>query len=289
MKPAPFDYFAPTTVDEVRDLLAQYGDDAKILAGGQSLVPVMALRLSQPSVVIDVNRLRELDYIRDDAHGLAIGAITRHRTVERSPQVREKAPLLSAAIEWIGHPQIRNRGTIGGSLAHADPAAELPALAVALDATFTVTNASGAKRTLKASDFFVSYLTTALAADDLLSEIYFPSLPAGMGWSFKEIARRHGDFALVGVAATVGLDGAGVCSDVRVALFGVAPTAVRAPGAEQALLGQKPSEQAIAAAAAAIASNIEPPADVHASAAYRVYVATNLARQALTEAVQRAQ
>jgi aerobic carbon-monoxide dehydrogenase medium subunit len=289
MKPAPFDYFAPTTVDEVRDLLAQYGDDAKILAGGQSLVPVMALRLSQPSVVIDINRLRELDYIRDDAHGLAIGAITRHRTVERSPHVREKAPLLSAAIEWIGHPQIRNRGTIGGSLAHADPAAELPALAVALDATFTVTNASGAKRALKATDFFVSYLTTALAADDLLSEIYFPSLPAGMGWSFKEIARRHGDFALVGVAATVGLDGAGVCSDVRVALFGVAPTAVRAPGAEQALLGQKPSEQAIAAAAAAIASDIEPPADVHASAAYRVYVATNLARQALTEAVQRAQ
>jgi CO/xanthine dehydrogenase FAD-binding subunit len=289
MKPAPFDYFAPTTVDEVRDLLAQYGDDAKILAGGQSLVPVMALRLSQPSVVIDINRLRELDYIRDDAHGLAIGAITRHRTVERSPQVREKAPLLSAAIEWIGHPQIRNRGTIGGSLAHADPAAELPALAVALDATFTVTNASGAKRTLKASDFFVSYLTTALAADDLLSEIYFPSLPAGMGWSFKEIARRHGDFALVGVAATVGLDGAGECSDVRVALFGVAPTAVRAPGAEQALLCQKPSEQAIAAAAVAIASDIEPPADVHASAAYRVYVATNLARQALTEAVQRAQ
>lgn len=289
MKPAPFDYFAPTSVDEARGLLNQYGDDAKILAGGQSLVPVMALRLSQPSVVIDVNRLRELDYIRDDAHGLAIGAITRHRTVERSPQVREKAPLLSAAIEWIGHPQIRNRGTIGGSLAHADPAAELPALAVALDATFTVTNASGAKRTLKASDFFVSYLTTALAADDLLSEIYFPSLPAGMGWSFKEIARRHGDFALVGVAATVGLDGAGACSDVRVALFGVAPTPVRAPGAEQALLGQKPGEQAIAAAAAAIASDIDPPADVHASAAYRVYVATNLVRQALTEAVQRAQ
>jgi aerobic carbon-monoxide dehydrogenase medium subunit len=289
MKPAPFDYFAPTSVDEVRSLLNQYGDDAKILAGGQSLVPVMALRLSQPSVVIDVNRLRELDYIRDDAHGLAIGAITRHRTVERSPQVREKAPLLSAAIEWIGHPQIRNRGTIGGSLAHADPAAELPALAVALDATFTVTNASGAKRTLKASDFFVSYLTTALAADDLLREIYFPSLPAGMGWSFKEIARRHGDFALVGVAAAVGLDGAGACSDVRVALFGVAPTPVRAPGAEQALLGQKPGEQAIAAAAAAIASDIDPPADVHASAAYRVYVATNLVRQALTEAVQRAQ
>jgi len=209
MKPAPFDYFAPTTVDEVRDLLKRYGDDAKILAGGQSLVPVMVLRLSQPSVVIDVNRVGELDYIRDDAHGLAIGAVTRHRTVERSPLVRKKAPLLATAVEWIGHPQIRNRGTIGGSLAHADPAAELPALAAALDATFTVTNASGAKRTLKASDFFVSYLTTALDADDLLSEIYFPALPAGAGWSFQEVARRHGDFALVGVVAVVGLDDAG--------------------------------------------------------------------------------
>src|SRR5712675_1536414 len=151
MKPAPFDYFAPTTVDEVRDLLAQYGDDAKILAGGQSLVPVMALRLSQPSVVIDINRLRELDYIRDDAHGLAIGAITRHRTVERSPQVREKAPLLSAAIEWIGHPQIRNRGTIGGSLAHADPAAELPAVAAALNADLVVQSVRG-ERVLKPED-----------------------------------------------------------------------------------------------------------------------------------------
>lgn len=289
MKPAPFDYFAPTTVDEVRDLLKRYGDDAKILAGGQSLVPVMALRLSQPSVVIDVNRVGELDYIRDDAHGLAIGAVTRHRTVERSPLVREKAPLLATAVEWIGHPQIRNRGTIGGSLAHADPAAELPALAAALDATFTVTNASGAKRTLKASDFFVSYLTTALDADDLLSEIYFPALPAGAGWSFQEVARRHGDFALVGVVAVVGLDDAGACSDVRVALFSVAPTAVRSPGAERALLGQKPGEQVIAASAAAIAGDIEPPADVHASAAYRLYVATNLVRQALTEAVQRAQ
>lgn len=289
MKPAPFDYFAPTSVDEVRDLLAQYGDDAKILAGGQSLVPVMALRLAQPSVVIDINHVRELDYIRADAHGLAIGAITRHRAVERSTLVREKAPLLSAGVEWIGHPQIRNRATVGGSLAHADPAAELPALAAALEATFTVTNASGTKRTLKAGDFFVSYLTTALAADDLLSDIYFPALPAGAGWSFVEVARRHGDFALVGVAAIVGLDGAGNCSDVRVALFGVAPTAVRSPRAEQALLGQQPGEQAIAAAAAEVAGDIEPPADVHASSAYRIYVATNLVRRALTEAAQRAQ
>jgi CO/xanthine dehydrogenase FAD-binding subunit len=287
MKPAPFDYFAPTSVEEVRGLLTQYGDEAKILAGGQSLVPVMALRLAQPSVVIDINNVRELNYIRADDHGLAIGAVTRQRAVERSVTVREKVPLLTAAIEWIGHPQIRNRGTIGGSLAHADPAAELPALAAVLDATFTVTNASGTKRTLNASDFFVSYLTTALGSDDLLSEIYFPALPAGAGWSFVEVARRHGDFALVGVAAVVALDGVGNCSDVRVALFGVAPTAVRSRRAEQALLGKKPDEQAIAAAAAEVAKDIDPPADVHASAAYRTYVATNLVRRALTEAAQR--
>jgi carbon-monoxide dehydrogenase medium subunit len=287
MKPAPFDYFAPTSVEEVRGLLTQYGDEAKILAGGQSLVPVMALRLAQPSVVIDINNVRELNYIRADDRGLAIGAVTRQRAVERSVTVREKVPLLTAAIEWIGHPQIRNRGTIGGSLAHADPAAELPALAAVLDATFTVTNAGGTKRTLKASDFFVSYLTTALGSDDLLSEIYFPALPTGAGWSFVEVARRHGDFALVGVAAVVALDGASNCSDVRVALFGVAPTAVRSPSAEQALLGQKPNEQAIAAAAAEVTKDIEPPADVHASAAYRTYVATNLVRRALTEAAQR--
>lgn len=287
MKPAPFDYFAPTSVEEVRGLLTQYGDEAKILAGGQSLVPVMALRLAQPSVVVDINNVRELNYIRADDHGLAIGAVTRQRAVERSVTVREKVPLLTAAIEWIGHPQIRNRGTIGGSLAHADPAAELPALAAVLDATFTVTNASGTKRTLKASDFFVSYLTTALGSQDLLSEIYFPALPAGAGWSFVEVARRHGDFALVGVATVVALDGSGNCSDVRVALFGVAPTAVRSPRAEQALLGQKPDEQAIAAAAAEVAKDIDPPADVHASAAYRTYVATNLVRRALTEAAQR--
>ncbi len=288
MKPAPFDYYAPTSVEEACSLLSQYGDDAKILAGGQSLVPVMALRLAQPSVLIDINTVRELDYIHGDDHGLAIGAITRHRTVERSAAVREKSPILSAAVEWIGHPQIRNRGTIGGSLAHADPAAELPALAAVLDATFSVRNANGTKRTLKAADFFVTYLTTALDSDDLLSEIYFPALPPGTGWSFVEVARRHGDFALVGAAATVALDAAGNCSDARVALFGVAPTAVRSPSVEQALSHQKPDEQTIAAAAVEVVKDIDPPGDVHASAAYRTYVATNLVRRALAEAAQRA-
>jgi CO/xanthine dehydrogenase FAD-binding subunit len=203
--------------------------------------------------------------------------------------VREKLPLLTAAIEWIGHPQIRHRGTIGGSLAHADPAAELPALAVVLDATFTVTNAKGTKRTINADEFFVAELTTALAPDDLLCDISFALPPAGTGWSFVEVARRHGDFAMVGVAATVALDTAGKCSSARVALLGVAPTAVRAPHVEQAMSNQAPDEQAIAAAAAEVIKDIDPPADLHGSAEYRRFVANNLVRHALTEAVQRAQ
>ena len=288
MKPAPFDYFAPTTVEEACSLLSQYGDEAKILAGGQSLVPMMALRLAQPSVLIDINHVHTLDYIHPDERGVAIGALTRHRTAERSGAVHEQVPILAAAIEWIGHPQIRNRGTIGGSMVHADPAAELPALAAVLDATFTVTNGNGKKHTLKADEFFVTYLTTALGSNDLLTEIYFPALLSSAGWSFVEVARRHGDFAVVGVAATVALDTAGNCSDTRVALFGVAPTAVRAPSVEQALNGQKPDKRTITTAAAEVIKDIDPPGDVHASIEYRKYVATNLVGRALTEATQRA-
>lgn len=288
MKPAPFDYYAPTSVDETCSLLARYGSDAKLLAGGQSLVPLLALRLAQPAALIDLNGVHELDYIRADDNGVAIGAMTRQRTVERSSVMRETCPLLPAAVEWIGHPQIRNRGTIGGSLVHADPAAELPALATLFDATFTITNAQGAKRTAKPDEFFVTYLTTAVEPEEMLSEIYFPALPAGTGWSFVEVARRHGDFAMVGAATTVALDSAGACSNARIALFGVAPTATRSPSAEQALLNQKPDEQAIAAAASEVVKDIDPPGDVHASVEYRKYVATNLVRRALTEAVQRA-
>jgi aerobic carbon-monoxide dehydrogenase medium subunit len=289
MKPAPFEYFAPTSVEETCALLARYGDDAKILAGGQSLVPLLALRLAQPAVLIDINPVRELDYISASDAGLSIGARTRHRTLERSPLVQQQFPLLSAAVEWVGHPQIRNRGTLGGSLVHADPAAELPALALALDATFTVANSSGNRRMLKSDEFFVSFLTTALNTDELLTEVSFPALPAGTGWSFVEVARRHGDFALVGVAATVTLDNMRTCSGARIALFGVGETAVRSRSAEQALIGQKPGEQVIAAAASEVVKDIHPLSDVHATIAYRKYVARNLVEQALTEAVQRAQ
>ncbi len=288
MKPAPFEYFAPTSVEETCALLAHYSDDAKILAGGQSLVPLLALRLAQPAVLIDINPVRELDYIQASDAGLSIGARTRHRTLERSPVVREQFPLLSAAVEWVGHPQIRNRGTVGGSLVHADPAAELPALALALDATFTVVDSSGSRRTLKSDEFFVSFLTTALDTGELLREVSFPALPVGSGWSFMEVARRHGDFALVGVAATVTLDNARTCTGAHIALFGVGETTVRSRSTEQALIGQKPDEQVIAVAASEVVNDIHPLSDIHATAAYRKYVARNLVEQALTEAVQRA-
>ena len=288
MKPAPFEYFAPTSVEETCALLARYGDDAKILAGGQSLVPLLALRLAQPAVLIDINPVRELDYVQANGAGLSIGACTRHRTIERSQAVREQFPLLLAGVEWIGHPQIRNRGTVGGSLAHADPAAELPALALALDATFTVVNTSGSERTLASDEFFVSFLTTALGSGELLREVSFPGLAAGSGWSFMEVARRHGDFALVGVAATVTLDNARTCSGAHIALFGVGETAVRSRSTEQALIGQKPDEQVIAVAAAEVVKDIHPLSDIHATIAYRKYVARNLVEQALTEAVLRA-
>ncbi len=289
MKPAPFEYFAPTNVEETCAFLARYGDDAKILAGGQSLVPLLALRLAQPEVLIDINLVRTLDYIQVDAGGLTIGAGTRHRSIERSSAVREQFPLISAGVEWIGHPQIRNRGTIGGSLVHADPAAELPALALALDAMMTIVDANGSERRLSSNEFFVSFLTTALRSDELLREISFPPLPPGSGWSFKEVSRRHGDFALVGVATVVVLDDTHTCSDVRIALFGVGETAIRSRSAEQVLIGQKPDEKIITAAASETAKDIQPLSDIHATAAYRQYVARNLVEQALTEAIQRTQ
>jgi len=289
MKSAPFDYYAPTSIDETCDFLSRYGDEAKLLAGGQSLVPVLALRLARPSVLIDLNGVHELDYLRIENDELTVGALTRYRTLEHSPIVRKHFPLLASAVEWVGHPQIRNRGTVGGSLAHADPAAELPALAALFDATFVITNASGAKHTLTSAEFFVSYLTTALESGDLLSEIRFPALPVGTGWSFIEVSRRHGDFALVGVAATVTLSSDQTCSDVRVALTGVGETPMRASSVEQALLKCKPDDQCIAAAAAEVVTDIDPSSDIHASSQYRKYVATTLVKRALTEAVQRAQ
>jgi aerobic carbon-monoxide dehydrogenase medium subunit len=285
LKPAPFDYLAPKNVDEALQALRHDGADAKILAGGQSLVPLLNLRLTRPRILVDLNGVPGLDGIREAPEGLAIGAMARQNTVERSVTVREKCPVLAEAIRHIGHLAIRHRGTLGGSLVHAESAAELPAVALALDAKFEI-SAAGTARALRAEKFFVDYLTTALGPDEMLREIVFPVLRPSSGYAVEEIARRHGDFAVAGVVAIVDLDGDRKIADARVALFGVAPTAVRAGAVEQALMGRQPSDKLIRDAAALLSDLLDPPADTRASSAYRKRAAAVLTARALTRAVQ---
>ena len=290
MKPAPFVYFAPRTLEEALALLAQHGDDGKVLAGGQSLIPTMNFRLAQPTALIDLNNITELFYIKPHAAGgLRLGAMTRQRTIERDPQVIERAPLLHATMPYIAHTQIRNRGTIGGSLAHADPAAELPAVALALDAQLRLCSQRG-ERWVAARDFYVGLFATALAPDEVLVEIVLPPLPPRTGWSIQEIARRRGDYALVGVATTVTLDERGNCAQACIALLSVGEGPVQALRATAMLQGQTPTPALIAEAARTAATvDIEPNGDIHASAAFRRHLAQVLVRQALTEAFARAQ
>ncbi|MDR7495258.1 MAG: xanthine dehydrogenase family protein subunit M [Armatimonadota bacterium] len=286
MKAAPFGYLAPAGREEALWALRRYGADAKVLAGGQSLVPLLAMRLARPAVVVDLNRIADLAYVRPVDGGLAIGAMTRQRTVEHDPQVAAQAPLLREAVRWVGHPQIRNRGTVGGSLAHADPAAELPAVAVVLDAQLVLANARRT-RTVAASDFFTGYLTTALEPDELLVEIRVPALPADAGWAFLEVARRHGDFALVGVAALLRRDAGGRISDARLAVVGVGHGPVRVPDAEQALVGRQASAAVASEVGRLVEGALDPPDDIHATARYRRHVAGVLAARAVVEAYGR--
>ena len=286
MKPPPFAYFAPTSVQEAALLLAEHGEDAKLLAGGQSLIPLLSLRLARPAVLIDLNGVDELARLDADAGGATVGAMTRHRTLERSDVVARTVPLLAAAAPYIGHSAIRTRGTVGGSLSHADPAAELPAVALALDATFTACTAKG-EREITAADFFAGYFTTALEPDEVLTAIRFPAAAPGTGVSVQEMARRHGDFAMVAVAASVTLGGNG-CDDVRLALINVADRPVRAAGAEALLRGSEPTEAAIAEAADLATRDLSPVSDLHASAEYRRSVAAVLVRRALTDAITKA-
>jgi len=237
VKPAPFEYLAPRRRLEALEALSEYGVEAKALAGGQSLVPLLAMRLARPAVLVDLNRIRDLAFIRPYNGGLAIGAMTRQRTVEAHRLVVARVPLLGEAVRCIAHPQIRARGTIGGSLAHADPSSELPAAAAALDAHFVLASVRG-ERVLNSEQFFTGYLTTALEPDELLTEVRLPALLPDAGWAFVEIARRHGDFALAGVAAVLRLDGDGRCTEAQLVFTGVGPGPVRIPQAEQALLGQ---------------------------------------------------
>lgn len=293
MKPPPFEYYAPTTVEEALAHLANFGYEAKALAGGQSLIPTMNFRLAQPGVLIDLNHIPELSYIRPTENGgLRVGAMTRQRQVERDPLVAERAPLIHETIPYIAHSQIRNRGTFGGSLAHADPAAELPAVTTALNARFRARSQSG-ERWIPANEFFVSLFTTALEPDELLVEVELPAMPHSLngrsGWAFAEMARRHGDYALVGVAAVVMLDGGNRCQQARLIFLSVGDGPVEAKQATALLTGQIPTPEAIRAAAETAAqADIAPNGDIHASADFRRHLARVLAQQALTQAFERA-
>jgi aerobic carbon-monoxide dehydrogenase medium subunit len=288
MKSASFAYDAPKTVDAAVALLAEHGPDAKLLAGGQSLVPLMNMRLARPSVLIDINRIASLQYIRVEADGsLAIGAGTRQSAAEHSPEVARGWPVLVEALRQVGHITIRNRGTIGGTLAHADPTAELPTLTVALDATFRLTGPRG-DRTVRAREAYVSYLTTVFAADEILTEVRFPGPPPRSGAAFLEISRRHGDYALVAAAATVTVDAAGRCTNAAVALGGVASTPVLAGPRGGELKGQRLDEATLRDASRQYTADLDPPTDIHADAEYRSEVAAVLTRRAMALAFERA-
>ena len=291
MKPAPFSYARPSSLDEALDLLAEHGDEAKVLAGGQSLIPVMNFRLAQPAVVVDVNRVAGLDRLETpDGGGLRIGALVRQSRLEGEAEVGARAPLLAAAVPWIAHPQIRNRGTVGGSLSHSDPKAELPAVMTALGARYKLARRGGAavaERWVPAGDFHRGLFSTALAGDELLTEIEVPPWPAGSGAAFVEVARRRGDYAMVGLAATVRLDDGGRYADSRLVFMSVGDRPLPAAAARR-LLGEVPSEALFAAVGEAAREEVEPTSDVHASADYRRHLAGVLVRRALAAATARA-
>ena len=285
MKPAPFEYFAPLELQEALDLLERYGDEAKILAGGQSLMPLMNLRLARPGLIIDINRLSSLDTITATPEGgLTIGALTRQRALERSKIVQEQNPILAAAMPLIGHFQIRNRGTIGGSLVHADPAAELPAVSLLLGAEFLLRSKS-AVRVVPAAEFFLSYLTTAIRPAELLTEIRLPKWPSGEAWAVQEIARRKGDFALIGVALRAELDAVETVQKAVIVMFGVDSKPLRMERAEAVLKGRRISEAFLRELSGVVAEELEPDSDIHASAAYRKEVGGVLVRRALESAL----
>jgi len=286
MKLPPVEYEAPTTVAEAVDLLAEHTDEASVLAGGQSLIPLLALRLAHPAVLIDINGIDELSGVSATNGWVAIGATTREYVAEESGTLADAVPLLAAALPLIGHEAIRNRGTIGGSLAHADPAAELPAVARALDAEFVVRGQSG-ERIIPAAGWFEGYLTTSRGPDELLVEVRFPAAGPGTGISFQEVARRHGDFAIVGLAASLTLTG-GTISDARLAFAGMSDVPVRAGGAEDLLVGEAPSAELFDEAARRAADDIDPPADLHGSSDYRRKVAAALVRRGLRAAADNA-
>lgn len=282
MKNPQFNYHRPETINEALALLAEHGDEAKVLAGGQSLLPVMALRLGHPEHVVDIGRISGLDAIWADSGGVTIGALVRHAQAERSDDVARWAPLVHSAMPHIGHRAIRSQGTVCGSIAHADPAAEMPAVCLAIGATMVAASLKG-QREIAAADFGQGYLTTALDPTELLIEVRFPRSSPTVGGAVVELSRRHGDYALVGLACMIDVQD-GVVADAALSFFGVANTATRISDAEASLLGKAPDESAFATAAEIVTDTIEPSSDVHATSNYRRHVAGVLTRRGLTEA-----
>jgi carbon-monoxide dehydrogenase medium subunit len=286
VKPAPFAYECPGSIDAAVTLLASHPGEAKILAGGQSLVPLLNFRMLRPSLLVDVNRLSELDFLEERGDGLRVGALTRHYKLETSPLVRRRLPVLAEAVAHVGHPAIRNRGTIGGSLAHADPAAELPMIAVLLDAEIHTRCAAGGRRH-RAADFFLGPLTTLLGEDEIVTEIVFPDPPPRTGWSFEEVSLRHGDFAIAASAATVTAAG-GTIASARLAVTGVDAVPRRLTEVEAGLVGQKFAPELIDAAARQARDSVNPGDDLRGSADYRRHLVAVLAERVLTSAWARA-
>ncbi|HUC66487.1 MAG TPA: xanthine dehydrogenase family protein subunit M [Stellaceae bacterium] len=285
MKPAPFAYAAPKSVEEAAALLAAHGGDARLLAGGQSLVPMLNFRLLEPALLIDINRIAGLDGIAEIAGGLRLGALVRHRALETSPLVARRFPIIASAMAEVAHLAIRNRGTIGGSLAHSDPAAELPLLLVTLGGSVQARSVRG-ERTIAADDLFDGFLMTTLEHDELLTSAHFPALEPGTGWSFQEFSRRSGDFGIVSAAVTLRVSD-GVCSDARIGLGGVAGTPVRLRETESALIGARLDAASMDEAARAAAAILDPPNDLHGTSAYRRHLATTLLKRGLSEALER--
>ncbi|MBI4587978.1 MAG: xanthine dehydrogenase family protein subunit M [Candidatus Rokubacteria bacterium] len=285
MKPAPFEYHVPTTVEEALAHLRHYGGEAKVLAGGQSLMPLLNFRLSRPAALVDINRIGALSYIEEENGTLRLGALTRQRAIERSDVVRSRLPLLTEATALVGHLPIRTRGTIGGSLAHADPSAEYPAVLTALEGQ-VVARGAGGERILRPEEFFRTYLTTTLGPDEILTEVRLPIPPPGSGWAFEEFSRRHGDFALVGIAVLLLVEGTR-CAKARLVAAGAGPVPARLRGAEEILERDGLTEQSFEAAAARAAELVEPDSDIHASAAFRRHLTRVFTLRALRKAARR--
>jgi CO/xanthine dehydrogenase FAD-binding subunit len=289
MKPPPFEYYNPSSIDAALAHLAEHGYDAKALAGGQSLIPMLNFRLAQPEILVDLNNISELSYIKpDETGGIRLGAMTRHYQVENDSLVAERAQLVAEAMPQIATSQIRSRGTFGGSIAHADPSAELVAISVALNASFILRSQTGT-REFKAADFFLGMFTTQLEPEELLVEVAIPAPPARTGWALKEIARRPHDFALVGVAAQVTLNERGSINEARIVLFSVGDGPVPAQNAADIVQDQQPSDELFRAAGEAASTlDVDPSSDIHASAAYRRQLVKVLSRQALEQAAEKA-